>query len=666
MNLNCIENAASEPAFVSDGVVPESINSGGVINLQSDAYDATVFEATSEYLKRGWHILPFNRTVGYCTLDKEQQQAFKCVAKDISTKFMGVDVGVDLHASNLVGIDVDCPEAAAFLRALLPPTCVIGREGKSTSWMFYRLNGTIPKNVSFRDYSPNGQPGPELGGVKVKAAVALPPSRHRKTQEALVWKNDVEPVVIEAEWFMRVVSICFALALIARRWPGPGCRHEPTLALAGTLVRAGCSLDEAVSAIQVLVELTNDHHLEDRRAEVKSTYERYHDGKHTSGLPILVKLLDPAKSGQAYLEQNIRAWLGTTANDEQKKIGTGPESTDSLGKYALSAAALLAKELPEQEFIVHPWLPVQALAMLFAVRGVGKTWASLELAISVALGRDFIAWPVTKPRRVLFIDGEMPLSSLQFRLKRLLGNNPVPPNLTILSSELLLRDNAGLNIGQPNQQQRVDDYLSELAEQKKAPDLIILDNLSSLVAGVDENSNSDLDLLLRWLMKLRSQGYAVMLVHHAGRNGDQRGASRREDLLDTVIKLERREGFNLEATKGACFDISFTKLRGEPPKPISLFVALAADEEGNLHWVHEEGQQQPAYMKIVRAIHELKPASQSALAKKLGCSRQHVHTQVKIGAEKGLLKVNGLSLTEKGIDALATLTQDVHGYSDAL
>ena len=34
-----------------------------------------------------------------------------------------------------------------------------------------------------------------------------------------------------------------------------------------------------------------------------------------------------------------------------------------------------------------------------------------------------------------------------------------------------------------------------------------------------------------WLLKLRRQGKSVLLIHHAGTNGRQRGTSRREDAL---------------------------------------------------------------------------------------------------------------------------------------
>jgi hypothetical protein len=608
-----------------------------------------------------------DRETGHSWLTKEAQQAFKCTCENIFIEFNGLDIGLDLQGSGIVGIDVDCEEVVPFLQKWLPPTSTVGRAGKPTSWMFYRLNGTIPKNVSFHDFDTEGKAHGELGGIKVNAVVPLPPSRHRKTQDSLIWTNDGKPSEVDSKHFMGVVRKCFAMALIARHWPGQGNRHEPTLALAGIFAKAGWSLDEAKEAVRVLVKVTGDYKLDDRINEVKSTFERHQKGEHTTGLHKLTELLAHSIGDQTYLEHSLSAWF--SLNDAHDLNGIQVSDGNGyfpLSKYQLSATELLATQLPEQEFIVFPWLPTQALIMLFAARGVGKTWVALEMAISIALGRDLLAWAVPKPRRVLFIDGEMPLGSLQFRLRQLLGHTPPPADLTIISSQLLWQDSAPLNISQPHQQQRVDDLLSEMKSDGRNPDLIILDNLSSLVTGIDENSNSDLDQFLQWLVKLRSQGYAVMAVHHAGKNGDQRGGSRREDLLDTVVKLEKHDSLNLAPTEGACFKLTFTKLRGEHPKPLSLVAALITNGNGHLSWQHEQDHKLSAYMKIVKGIHDHKPPKQSALADMLGCTKQHVSEQIKICSEKGLVNKQDLTLTAKGISALAPVIQAAHKFANDL
>lgn len=51
-----------------------------------------------------------------------------------------------------------------------------------------------------------------------------------------------------------------------------------------------------------------------------------------------------------------------------------------------------------------------------------------------------------------------------------------------------------------------------------------------------------------------------MIVHHAGKGGEQRGTSRREDVLDTSISLRRPGDYT--PTEGARFELHFEKARG--------------------------------------------------------------------------------------------------------
>lgn len=57
------------------------------------------------------------------------------------------------------------------------------------------------------------------------------------------------------------------------------------------------------------------------------------------------------------------------------------------------------------------------------------------------------------------------------------------------------------------------------------------------MSGYDENDNSHLDRYLAWLREIRHRGITVLIVHHAGKGGDQRGASRREDILGYVNQV---------------------------------------------------------------------------------------------------------------------------------
>ena len=96
-----------------------------------------------------------------------------------------------------------------------------------------------------------------------------------------------------------------------------------------------------------------------------------------------------------------------------------------------------------------------------------------------------------------------------------------------------------------------------------------------------------------WLLKLRRHGISVLLIHHAGTNGRQRGTSRREDALDTVIALRRPEDYSPE--QGARFEIHFEKLRNRVDS------AGAMPFEARLETLDADGQQRIRWSATVAA-----------------------------------------------------------------
>ena len=52
----------------------------------------------------------------------------------------------------------------------------------------------------------------------------------------------------------------------------------------------------------------------------------------------------------------------------------------------MTAAELLKMEIPLRRTLLMPWLPEKGAAMLYAPRGLGKTYLSLSVAYAVASG----------------------------------------------------------------------------------------------------------------------------------------------------------------------------------------------------------------------------------------------------------------------------------------
>ena len=125
-------------------------------------------------------------------------------------------------------------------------------------------------------------------------------------------------------------------------------------------------------------------------------------------------------------------------------------------------------------------------------------------------------------------------------------------NLKILAADLIDAGGVG-NLASPEAQTELDQWLEGV-------DLLILDNLSSLTAVVRDNDAESWGPIQEWLLKLRRRGISVLVVHHAGKGGEQRGTSRREDVLDTSISLKLPTDYT--AAEGARFEIHYEKHRG--------------------------------------------------------------------------------------------------------
>ncbi|GLS17284.1 hypothetical protein GCM10007874_02990 [Labrys miyagiensis] len=348
-------------------------------------------------------------------------------------------------------------------------------------------------------------------------------------------------------------------------------------------------------------------------------------------------------------------------------LAAATDANPGLRAHILTSQQLKALHVPDRDWIVRPFLSTSSLNMIYAARGIGKTWLALSVAIAVAYGTDFVCYQVPKSRIVLYIDGEMALADLKSRVSALDPGDS--ENLLLLPSERLFLSDKPLNINAEEDQKRIAEVLVALSKEGRRPDLIILDNLSSLSAGIDENDNTALDSLLRWLTNLRHQGYAILLVHHAGKSGDQRGASRREDLLDTSIKLSRpevptqrkrsdeRNEDEYDRT-GAYFKLEFPKTRNIRPMPDELAMSLIPGEDGLLIWKTSENLTATAADKLLRTIARRHPRTQADLSEKAGLTAGRISQLCKELRERGDLSED-LSITREGRQRLIEIWPDL-------
>jgi RecA-family ATPase len=207
------------------------------------------------------------------------------------------------------------------------------------------------------------------------------------------------------------------------------------------------------------------------------------------------------------------------------------DSVDRKQVRAIDYDKFLSMDFPPRQNLLAPWLPMQGLAMIHAPRGIGKTHIALGTAWAVATGSGFLRWKVPDDvgtRRVIQLDGEMPGAMLKERLDRVVNASdfdpPLPDYLRIAAADLV-RD--GLpDLADPASQQFYADVVADA-------DLIVVDNLSTLCRSLKENEADSWVPVQNWCLAQRRVGKSVLLIHHGGKSGTQRGTSRKEDVLDS-------------------------------------------------------------------------------------------------------------------------------------
>ena len=199
--------------------------------------------------------------------------------------------------------------------------------------------------------------------------------------------------------------------------------------------------------------------------------------------------------------------------------------------------------LSERKYLVNGLIKEESITLINGFRGEGKSWFVMGIANEVTWGGKIGPWKVEHPVNALIIDGEMPIDLIQDRIKRLnigRGYKHKPAQLYFYPESYAYR--IGLHRAS----------LLDPAWRKAILEiviclnigLLIFDNLSSLAPGIDENSKMEFDPINRWLLQLRFHKVAIIMTHHTGKTGMQRGTSAHEDHVDVSLMLKRPRDYS--------------------------------------------------------------------------------------------------------------------------
>jgi hypothetical protein len=292
---------------------------------------------------------------------------------------------------------------------------------------------------------------------------------------------------------------------------------------------------------------------------------------------------------------------------------------------------LLQEPFPPREELLSPIFHTQSINMIHARRGIGKTHVALGIGYAAATGGTFLKWNALKPRGVLYLDGEMPGNVMQERLAAIIAANsatPFPYNFKILTPDL--QPEGMPDLSTRHGQAEINALLT------KDTELIIIDNISCLCRSGRENEAESWLPVQGWALQQRAAGRSVLFIHHSGKDGAQRGSSKREDILDTVINLKRPPDY--DPTQGACFEVVIEKGRhifGADAEPFEA--RLVTDTSGAMTWTIRD----ISHATLDRVVELSQDGlSKTEIANELGVNKSTVSRAHRKAVELGLIKAN--------------------------
>jgi len=289
----------------------------------------------------------------------------------------------------------------------------------------------------------------------------------------------------------------------------------------------------------------------------------------------------------------------------------------------------------------QPTVRVQTKNLIEAGEKSFKTTFTLRWMIGLSCGVTvYPQFPVLRPRKVLYLHGEMSKQEIQDRTRDAIAG---------LSRPL---DNFGqvkdLDVHLINDQgQKRLDYLLESYK----PDDLVLDPWQGFITGCDENTFQDMSRATRFLDRMISKhGVTLHIVTHTGKDHSKgtRGHSTIAGWRDTLIRLDR------QGKKSPLVRVSVDPRWAPAIEPFRLRFQngiLAPDDTT------------PEMRKQARTIESLVlrnagPMDKATLIEKLGLSREAGRKALKRAEEDGVVTLDG--------DLVIVRLSDNGGQTDTL
>lgn len=242
---------------------------------------------------------------------------------------------------------------------------------------------------------------------------------------------------------------------------------------------------------------------------------------------------------------NRRAFnpLETNEEFEQNSPENAPEHNDGEFPEDPSLFELLSvtdiKTLPDPQMLVEGFIIDQGLGFIFGVPGGGKSFVAQDLALSIACG--FKKWwgrEIHKSGPVIYISSEG-VGDFKFRIRAWEEHHGVSADTAPF---YLIRQSINF-MAEPDVDRLLRTIHQLCKKMGELPALVVVDTVSRVLPGADENLQKDMTLFIRACDEVRQNFAATVIgVHHTSRNGNLRGSTVFDGAGDFLALIEKEEG----------------------------------------------------------------------------------------------------------------------------
>ena len=436
------------------------------------------------------------------------------------------NVGVMLGEPSgwLVDVDLDCDEAVELADEMLPPTgAVSGREGRERSHRWYIAEGAETRRWS----------DPVAGGAIVElrstgAQTVVGPSVH--PDGSRYHPLEGEPARLDAAELAEALNELAASVVQIRH---PSRKPEaPTLPpVAPTRDNAASRAAAYLDRMPASISGANGH-----SAAYAAATAMVHGFEldEAEAFAILWERFNPRcdppwsekeirhKVNQAATKphKRERGWLLRARDDADGLIdlsgilgnakGVNAPAVGAEASAWMTADQLVA--MPQSPPLIDGMLREGEIANIIAAPKTGKSWLSLDLAITAAMGGRWLGRFEVDAGGVVLVDNELKPGTLGHRFGMACKARNIRPSAVTNIRFTALR-------GGLRDLHAVFDLLGQLEPEQRR--IAILDAwYRFLPAGSDENSNTDITKLYNTLDTMaEALGTAFVLIHHTSKGG---------------------------------------------------------------------------------------------------------------------------------------------------